>query len=54
VRSSTWLTDHGINPTWTFNELLAAANVPEPAGFVLLAGAVVFFASRLRRRRNGV
>lgn len=54
VRSPTWLTDHGINPTWTFNELLAAANVPEPAGFVLLAGAVVFFASRLRRRRNGV
>jgi hypothetical protein len=55
VRSPTWLADHDIDPAWTFNELLSAANVPEPAGAMLLAGGAMLLASRLRRReRNAV
>ena len=50
VRSPTWLTDHGIDPAWTFNELLSAANVPEPAGALLPAGGAILMAGRLRRR----
>ena len=55
LRSPTWLTDHGIDPAWTFGELLTAANVPEPAGALLLAGGAMLLAGRLRRReRNAV
>lgn len=50
MRSPTWLTDHGINPGWTFNELLAAARVPEPAGFMLLAGGVMLLVNQWHRR----
>ena len=50
VRSPTWLTDHGANPDWTFSELLAAARVPEPAGFALLIMGAMLLAGRLRRR----
>jgi hypothetical protein len=50
VRSPTWLTDHGIDPAWTFGELLSAARVPEPASALLLAGGALLLASRLRRR----
>jgi len=50
VRSPTWLTDHGIDPAWTFTELLTAANVPEPASALLLVGGGLLLASRLRRR----
>jgi len=52
VRSPSWLTDHGIDPNWTFNELLSAANVPEPACALLMAGGVMLLASRLRRRES--
>ena len=48
-RSPTWLTDHGINPNWTFAELLAVANVPEPASALLLAWGLVLVARRVRR-----
>ncbi len=51
VRSASWLTDHGIDPAWSFGELLSAANVPEPASALLLAGGVMLLASRLRRRK---
>ena len=50
MRSPTWLTDNDIDPAWTFDELLAAARVPEPAGFVLFAGGALVLATRLRRR----
>lgn len=49
VRSATWLTDHGINPDWTFDELLAIANVPEPATALLLAGGLISVGRRVRR-----
>jgi hypothetical protein len=51
VRSASWLTDHGIDPAWTFGELLSAANVPEPTSAILFAGGVLLLASRLRRRK---
>lgn len=55
ARSPTWLTDHGIDRAWTFNELLMAARVPEPAGFALLASGVMLLVGRLhRRKRNAV
>ena len=50
VRPASWLTDHGINADWTFNELLAAANVPEPATALLLTGGMILLGRRLRRQ----
>lgn len=42
VRSATWLTDNGIDPDWTFDELLEAVNVPEPASALLMLGGMVW------------
>jgi hypothetical protein len=50
ARSPAWLTDHDVNPAWTFGELLAAARVPEPASALLLAAGALLLAGRLRRR----
>jgi hypothetical protein len=52
VRPASWLTDHGINPDWTLNELLAAANVPEPATALLLTGGMILCGLRLRGQRT--
>lgn len=49
VRSPDWLTDHGVNPDWTFNELLAVANVPEPATALLLMSGMMLVLLRARR-----
>lgn len=45
----TWLRDHGIDPNWTFAELLTVARVPEPATAVLLAWGAVLVGRRARR-----
>jgi hypothetical protein len=49
VRSADWLTDRGVNPDWTYNELLAAANVPEPASALLLTIGMICLGLRLFR-----
>lgn len=48
IRSATWLTDHGIDPDWTFDKLLAAANVPEPASAVMMMGGMMLLVLRVR------
>lgn len=50
VRSATWLTDNGIDPDWSFDELLAVANVPEPATALLLLGGIASVVCRARHR----
>jgi hypothetical protein len=50
VRSADWLADNGINPNWTFNELLAVANVPEPASALLLMVGMISLNRRIFRR----
>jgi len=53
VRPASWLTDHGINLNWTFNELLAAANVPKPASVLSLTSGMLLLGRRVRRWRTG-
>ncbi len=46
VRSADWLTDNGVDPNWMFNQILAAANVPEPASALLLTIGMIWLGLR--------
>jgi hypothetical protein len=45
-----WPDRYGIDPSWSYAELLARARVPEPSALVLVVGAVGFVLAQARRR----